>query len=155
MYNLALAFGHRIQEAALTAGASPSGAVNTLWLPVEIFAFLANFGYCSYLLTKNGTWSCYLSKGSVGHWILATMMGCLWMGSISLYGLGANSLGKMGAILGFPVNMSMTVLSANVAGLITREWSGAPRKAYVFALAGMVALIAAIGIIGLGGPVAQ
>jgi L-rhamnose-proton symport protein (RhaT) len=149
MYNLALSFGQGIRLAALSAGARPADAVNALWLPVEIAAFSANFGYCGYLLSKNSTWALYVAPRSFGHWMLAVLMGLLWVSSISVYGLGAAHLGTMGPILGFPVNMAMTIIAANVAGIITGEWAGSPRRALLFLRSGALVLIAAMVVIGV------
>jgi L-rhamnose-H+ transport protein len=149
MYNLALSFGQGIRLAALSAGARPADAVNALWLPVEIAAFAANLGYCGYLLSKNSTWALYVAPRSFGHWMLAVLMGLLWVTSISVYGLGAAHLGTMGPILGFPVNMAMTIVAANVAGVITGEWAGSPRRALLFLRSGALMLIAAMVVIGV------
>jgi len=150
MFNLALVFGDDIRLKALALGASPMEAVNTLWLPVEVASFVANLVYCVYLLTRNKSWPLYWSAGSGSHWLIGLLMGGLWMGSISLYGLGAGRLGALGPIIGFPVYMSTSILAANVAGLITREWAGSSRMAYVYGMAGMLALIASVVIIGVG-----
>ena len=149
MYNLSLVFGQDIRLAALKAGASPTDAVNILWLPVEVSAFAANFVYCGYLLSKNHTWNLYLGVQSWSHSLLASLMGILWVTSISIYGLGAAHLGAIGPILGFPVNMAMTIVAANVCGLITGEWVGSPPRAFVYLRAGAGVLIAAMAVIGV------
>jgi len=150
MLNLALVFGDDIRLKALRVGASNIGAVNMLWLPVEASGFLATLFYCSYLLTRNRSWSLYFSKGSGSHWFIAMMMAAFFMGGLSLYGLGTARLGEMGAIVGFPVFMSTVVLTGNTAGLVTGEWRGTPRIAYVYGMAGLLLLVVAIVCIGLG-----
>jgi L-rhamnose-H+ transport protein len=150
MLNLGLVFGDDIRLTALRLGASNIGAVNMVWLPVEASGFLATLFYCSYLLTKNRSWSLYFSEGTGSHWFIAMLMAAFFTGGLSLYGLGAGKLGTMGAIIGFPVFMSTIVLTGNTAGLVTGEWRGSPRTAYVFGTAGLFLLIVAIVCIGLG-----
>ena len=149
MFNLALAFGDDIRLTALRLGVSPMGAVNTLWLPVEVAAFAANLIYCGYLLTRNRTWSLYLTSGSLSHWLIGALMAALWMGSISVYGLGAGRLGEMGAVVGFPTYISMSIVTANSAGFVTHEWAGSPRAAYLYALVGMLILVVSVVVVGM------
>lgn len=150
MFNLGLIFGDDIRLTALRLGASSTSAVNTLWLPVTVAGSVAIALYCSYLLTKNRTWALYFSKGCLSHWFLVFLMAILYTGSISIYGVGAVRLGKMGAVMGFPAYMSMMIFTGNAAGLLTGEWKGSQPRAYVYELTGMFALIAAIVIIAAG-----
>lgn len=46
--------------------------------------------------------------------------------------------------------MSMTVITANTFGWVTGEWRGSPRKAYAYGAAGLLVLVVAIVIIGVG-----
>jgi L-rhamnose-H+ transport protein len=152
MFNLALVFGEDIRQTALRLGASPLAAVNILWLPVQLGNFIVNLTYCAYLLGRNRGWSLYLREDSKSHWLLGLLMGILWAGSISIYGLGVGYLGGIGAIFGFPTYMSMSVVTANVAGLTTKEWQGSSTKAYVFCVAGMLTLIVAIILVSWANP---
>jgi L-rhamnose-H+ transport protein len=148
MLNLALVFGDDIRISMLKAGASSFAAVNALWLPVEASGFVATLLYCMYLLRRNQTWSLYWVSRS--HWLIALVMAAFFMAGLSLYGLGAARLGEMGAILGFPVFMSTVVVTGNVAGLLTGEWRGSPRTAYIYGIVGLVLLILSIVCIGVG-----
>jgi L-rhamnose-H+ transport protein len=150
MFNLALIFGDEIRKTALRLSASSAAAVNVLWLPITVSGFIAIFGYCAYLLTKNHGWSLYFRAGTASHWLYVLLMSSLYIGSIFVYGLGAVRLGQTGAIIGFPAYMAMMIVTGNVAGLVTGEWRHSPGKAYAFGLAGNLGLIASIVIIALG-----
>ena len=139
--------GSDIRQSALRLGTSPLAAVNILWLPVQLGNFIVNLTYCSHLLGHHHGWSLYLRRDSQSHWLLGLFMGILWAGSISIYGLGVGHLGERGAIFGFPTYMSISVVTANVAGLLTKEWRGASIRAYKFCLAGMLTLVVAIIVI--------
>ena len=78
-------------------------------------------------------------------------MGLLCFGSFIIYGAGANALGSLGAVVGWPLFMSMSLITSNTLGWISGEWKGAPPKAIRFAVTGMVILIVAITVIALGG----
>jgi len=150
MLNLAFVFGDNVRLTALRFGASAPGAVNTLWLPILIAGFLPTLFYCSYLFVKNQSWSAFWRPGTGSHWLIGALMGFLYLGGLSLYGLGSVKLGEMGAVLGFPVFMSTIVVTGNVAGWVTGEWRGSPRSAYAFVLGGNLLLIASIVIVAIG-----
>jgi L-rhamnose-H+ transport protein len=150
MLNLAFVFGDDVRLTALRLGAPPSGAVNTLWLPILISGFLPTLFYCIYLLAKNRSWSGFAAPGTGAHWWIAVLMGLLYLGGLSLYGIGSVRLGVMGQVLGFPIFMSTIVLTGNTAGLVTGEWRGSPKGAFVYGFVGMLLLIVSIVIIAVG-----
>lgn len=150
MLNLAFAFGDNVRVTALHYGASASGAVNTLWLPILVAGFLPTLFYCAFLLSKNKSWSAFVGHGAISHWGIGLLMGLLYLGALSLYGIASVRLGAIGPVLGFPIFMSTIVLTGNTAGLITGEWKVAPRAAYVYGFVGMVFLILSIVAIGIG-----
>lgn len=149
MLNLSFAFGDDIRLTALHLGASAVGAVNTLWLPILIAGFFPTLFYCAYLLSKDASWPAFIAPGVGSHWGMAVLMAALFIGALSLYGIGSVRLGVMGPILAFPIFMSTVVLTGNTAGLITKEWQGAPRGAYIYSFLGMIFLIVSIVIIGI------
>ena len=79
---------------------------------------------------------------------LAFLMGVVWMAGIGLYGAGARKLGDLGPSLGWAILMSSMVLVANVLGVLTGEWRGAPRVAQRRLWLGISILIAAISCLG-------
>jgi L-rhamnose-H+ transport protein len=149
MLNLSFAFGDNIRLTALRYGASAAAAVITLWLPILIAGFLPTLVYCGYLLSKDRTWAAFAAPGTASHWGYGFLMGLLFLSALSVYGIASVRLGTMGTVLGFPIFMSTIVLTGNTAGLITGEWRGAPRAAFLFGLVGMLLLILSIVAIGI------
>jgi L-rhamnose-H+ transport protein len=150
MLNLAFTFGDDIRSTALRFGLSRTGAVNALWLPVFLGGFVPTLIYCLYLFKKNRSWYAFARPGSGSHWFIGILMGFLFVTGLSLYGIGSVQLGRMGAVLGFPVYTSAMVLAANTAGFLTGEWRGSPRSAYLYELGGILLLIFSIGVIAVG-----
>ena len=150
MLNLAFAFGDDVRVTALQLSASASGAVNTLWLPILVAGFVPTLVYGAYLLIKNKSWPAFVGTGVASHWAIALLMGLLFLGALSLYGIATVRLGAMGPVLGFPIFMSTIVLTGNTAGLITGEWKEAPRSAYLYGLVGIMFLVFSIVVIGIG-----
>jgi L-rhamnose-H+ transport protein len=151
MLNLALAFGAPVAEAAVEAGATPSAAQNAIWALAVGGGSIANIGYTLYLLGRNKTWGGFSAAGSARNLVLAAVMGILWMAGVSVYGAGAAAMGDLGAVMGWPLFMSMVIITGNVWGFATGEWKGAPAAAMRLNLAGVAVLIVAIVVISIGG----
>jgi L-rhamnose-H+ transport protein len=150
--NFSFVFGKALQDAATTFGARPDLAANAIWAPALAAGFLPNALYPVYLLGKKKTWSRYTASGrSILYFLGASLMGLLWYGGISLYGVGAGMMGPLGAVLGWPIFMSMNIILANVLGLATGEWAGASGRALGLCWSGIAVLLAAIVVVALAG----
>jgi L-rhamnose-H+ transport protein len=151
MLNFGFVFGDSIKTAAVSLGARADLAGNALWAPAMAGGFLANAGYAIYLLNKNKSWSLFRSpEAPASYWLGAVIMGILWFGGVSIYGMGASSMGPLGGVLGWPVFMSMVIITANVHGAVSGEWAGASAKARGLSWLGIAILIVAIVVISMG-----
>ena len=151
MANFAFVFGEEIHQLSLNAGASPAMAGNSIWALAISCGFLANAGYCVYLLNKNHTWAVFFEKSvGAGYPMGATLMGVLWYGGLVVYGMGADALGSLGGIVGWPVFMSVDIITGILWGFFGGEWKGASRTALTYCLAGIAILFLAIGVISFG-----
>jgi L-rhamnose-H+ transport protein len=152
MLNFAFVFGEEFQRRALEGGAHASMAANGIWAFTLTAGFVANGGYAVYLLVKNRTWQFFSrAQAPLAYWIGAGLMGVLLFGSFMAYGAGAMALGPLGGIVGWPLFMSMSLITSNVLGALTGEWAGASRRSYGYSLVGIGLLILAIAVIRVGG----
>lgn len=130
MLNIGFVFGQPLQAAGAAHGAGASFAANTIWAPALLGGFLANAGYSIYLLNKNRSWALYRgAKASPAAWAGASLMGLLWFGGLSIYGMGAAAMGQLGAVVGWPAFMSTVILTANFLGFVAGEWKHAGPRA--------------------------
>lgn len=151
MLNFSFVFGRPVQEAAIAVGATADFASNAIWAPALAAGFLANGGYALYLLARNKTLSLYTQGGAPSwYWFGGAIMGLLWYGGISVYGMGAAAMGPLGGVIGWPVFMSTLIITANVLGVISGEWRGASWQARGFSWLGVAILVGAIVVISLG-----
>jgi L-rhamnose-H+ transport protein len=146
MLNFAFVYGEPLQSAARAMGAPASLAANAIWAPALLSGFLVNGGYACYLLSKNHSWRLY-SDGSAGHWLGGGLMAVLWFGGLSIYGMGAANMGRLGAVVGWPVFMSTVIITANVLGFMAGEWRDAQPKARLLEWLGIAFLIMAILVV--------
>ncbi len=149
MLNFGFVYGKPLQDAATSLGARPDMASTVIWVPALAGGFLPNAGYALYLLSKNRTWAVYRESGApASYWPLAATMGLMWFGGIAVYGVGAAAMGSpLGAVVGWPVFMSMVIVTANVWGALTGEWEGAGNRARTLSWLGVAILITAIVVI--------
>jgi L-rhamnose-H+ transport protein len=146
--NLGFAFGSAITASAVRHGAAEGSAPNLLWAVITLPLFACNASYCAYLLERRRSFHKFLQWRSASHYLLAALMGALWLGGMVFYGIGANRLGRLGPSIGWSILMSSVVIVANVWGIATGEWRGSGRKPVRLMIAGLALLVAAIFTIG-------
>ena len=71
-------------------------------------------------------------------------MALMWIGSFYLYGAGAAKLGRWGAIAGWPLFISLSIVVGNLWGLWRGEWQGAPALSRRLLNQGLLVLIVAV-----------
>lgn len=152
MLNFSFVFGEELRQRAIDSGVRPDMASNTIWPLCLTAGFILNAAYPIYLLVKNRTWGLYRrATPPPSHWIWASLMGLLCFGSFLVYGAGAEALGSLGGIVGWPLFMSMALITSNTLGAVSGEWRGAPRKAQIYSIVGIGFLMVAIVVISMGG----
>jgi L-rhamnose-H+ transport protein len=153
MLNFGFVFGKDLQQLALQFGARPEMAPNVIWALALSAGFLANAGYCAYLLSKNGTWSLlFRVRTPAVYWLGSLLMGLLWFAGIAAYGVGAAALGALGGVIGWPLFMAMIIIAANLWGALTAEWKGSSIATYAYSWSGIGFLLLAIFVISRGSP---
>ena len=119
MLNVGLASGGQIQRLAQQNGASQAIMSNAVWVPCLWAGFLPGVVYCLYLMKKNGTGEKLIQSARWYYWVMATLMGRLWFGSVVAYSLATVKLGELGPVIGWPLFMSCVVIVSMFTGVIT------------------------------------
>jgi len=153
MINVGMVWGAPLTDAAQARGAAAVNQTNAVWLPLLAAGFIATSVYCFALLSRNGTWSRFRDPALRRYWLLALAMAICWFGSVELYGIAAAGLGPLGPVLGWPMFLSASIITANIWGIATGEWKQAAAGARRLMLAGVSVLVAAIFVIGIAGKV--
>lgn len=150
LYNIAFAYGSDIQAQAVRFGTSPANAGNAVWLLVANAGYFPSLLYCLFLLNKNDSWACF-QIGGLKHWLLTSSMALMWISGTVLYGVGANLIGDLGPVIGWPLLMSTMVLIANFWGFVAGEWKGVQGSPIRLTTAGLTILVAAMFMLGWSG----
>jgi len=142
--NFGVAFGEPILRSATAHGAAAQQVVNAVWLPLLMAGAIPNIAYCIYLLTRQRSWANFRSRKTPTYLVLALVMAILWFFSTALYGVATTQLGELGVVVGWPVFMSLIVVTAGVLGILTGEWKHSGTRPMALQMVGMILLVMAV-----------
>jgi L-rhamnose-H+ transport protein len=74
-------------------------------------------------------------------------MALFWFASTVIYGAAAAKLGELGTVLGWPLFMSLIVITASVWGVMTGEWKNTGKQPLRIMSAGVAVLVGAIFVL--------
>jgi len=151
--NVGIAFGGNVIRSAETLGVSQASAGNTVWALLFTLGFVANLAYCVYLMISKKTVGAYCNRETPRNLGLTALMALMWIGSFYLYGAGAARLGRWGAVVGWPLFISLSIVMGNIWGLWRGEWRDAPAFARRSLNRGLVILIVAVITVALSNSV--
>jgi L-rhamnose-H+ transport protein len=147
LFNIALAYGGEFNRLAIAQGASPLNAANAQWAFTVTFGYLPNLLLTVVTFTRRKAWGSFLTGPSL-YWILAPLMGLMFIAGTALYGTGAGLMGDIGPVIGWPVYMSISIVAGVFWGWATGEWRGAPRSALHLLTAGTLVQLVSITFLG-------
>jgi len=148
VFNIGYSSAQGIVNSAGRFGNSPFAGSNLVWLLMLTGGAVSNLAFCGYLFKKNQSWSKYYQPGALSLYGLAILMGLLWGGSIFVYGSAAPKLGRLGPAIGWPLSLTMGLLTANVCGILTGEWRLSRVAERAWMAVGLVILGVAIVTLG-------
>ena len=147
--NIAFTFGAPIVRAASGAGILPVWQTMPAWLLIMLGGSVANLLFCIHLLRRNRTGNRFRETGTRSYWLLAAIMAVFWFASTLMYGVASGKLGALGPVLGWPLFMSLIVITASVLGLITGEWKTAGSGPVRIMLGGVGFLVFAVFVLAM------
>lgn len=148
VFNIGYSSAQDLIAIAMRLGNSSFAGSNLVWLLMLTSGAVANLAFCGYLSRKNRSWAKYSQQNVSPLYRLAILMGLLWSGSIFAYGAGAPRLGKLGPAIGWPLSLTMGLLTANLCGMLAGEWKLSRRAERVWMIAGLAVLLVAIITLG-------
>jgi L-rhamnose-H+ transport protein len=149
MMNFSVHFGKPITT--VVEGMPSVAAYNTMYaqlVPALLGGSLAQIVYCFYLFKKNNSFKKFFESGTGINWIHSGLMAFFWFFGMAIYALAASKkfLGGTGAIVGWPMFLSATIIVSNMLGVLTREWKGVSRPAFIKMYKGILLLIIAVAL---------
>lgn len=147
MMNVGVSYGAPLAQSAIESGAHPGWTANAIWMPLMLGGALPNILYCVYLLVRRRATSSNERSSGLSNGALAFAMALLWFGSSLLYGVATIRLGELGAVVGWPLFMSLIVIVASLLGVWTGEWRNAPRQALKLQAGSVGILVCAVVVL--------
>jgi L-rhamnose-H+ transport protein len=139
--NFAVAFGGPLLKQAADHGASAAFQANVLWPPFLTATLIPYMTYCVLLWKKNNSFRFFSLEGTGHYYGLGAVMGLLWTSSLVMFGAVTTYMGTLGPVLGWPLFMSVIIITSNVWGFATGEWKQAGGKPVKIMLSGIGFLI--------------
>lgn len=151
--NVGVAFGGGVVKSASLLGVSPTVAGNAIWALLFTLGCVVNVAYCVYLMMAKRTFAAYWNAEFPRNLGLSALMALMWIGSFYLYGASASRLGRWGVVVGWPLFISLSIVTGNLWGLSKGEWLGASPQARRLLNVGLGILIVAVVTIALSNSV--
>ena len=139
--NFALAFGGPLLKQAAARGVSEAFVANTVWPLLLTATMVPYLAYCLLLWRKNDSFRLFRAAGTGHYFGYAAIMGLLWTSSLVMYGAAATYMSPLGPVLGWPLFMSVIIITSNAWGFATGEWKQAGSKPVKIMLGGLAFLI--------------
>lgn len=109
-----------------------------------------NLCWCLLLNIKNGTISDYTAAHTplLRNYLFCAAAGTAWFLQFFFYGMGESRLGSGAS--SWILHMAFIILTANVWGLILKEWTSAGKQTFRTVMAGILLIMLSIVVIGYG-----
>jgi len=149
VFNIGYSLALPIASAGERLGLSHFRSTNCIWMLMLAAGSIPNIVYCAVLSGRNRSLSLFFSDRPAKAWIGSIVMGCLWGGSIMLYGAAVPLLGDIGPSIGWPLSLAVGLLTANGVGLALGEWRRAAPATIRLMQAGIAVLLGAVVLCAL------
>jgi L-rhamnose-H+ transport protein len=144
-----------MQAAALQLGVKPLYAALPSYVIIMGGGAIVNLSYCFIRLAalKRLSLGADLSQPRatlVGNGLLAAAGGIMWYLQFFFYAWGAANVPQQLSYVNWMLHMSMYVLCGGLVGLVLGEWAGVGSRTVRLLWAGILVIIAAANLVGLG-----
>jgi L-rhamnose-H+ transport protein len=109
-----------------------------------------NLVWCMILNARNRTFGDYTNERAplARNYLFSALAGTVWFLQFFFYGMGESRLGNGAS--SWILHMAFIILVANLWGFALKEWNGVSQKTKTTILAGILAILVAVGLVGYG-----
>jgi L-rhamnose-H+ transport protein len=137
----------KLYHLAISGGLSKMVATTAVWPFFLFFAFIPYAIYMLVLNVKNKSFHEYVTAEKRYYsYSLLMMLG--WYGSLILYSHAVMTIGKLGAVVVWPLFMSLIIMTSNFWGWCFGEWDGATPAVKRKAIRGLICFVFALPFFG-------
>ena len=123
---------------------------NVIYVVLLWGGLTTNFIWCMVLNARNKTFGDYTNKKTPlsSNYLFAALAGTTWFLQFFFYGMGESKLGNGPS--SWILHMAFIILVANMWGIILKEWKGVSKKTARTIAVGILTIILAVIIVGIG-----
>ena len=123
---------------------------NVIYVVLLWGGLTTNFICCMILNARNKTFGDYTNKKTplFSNYMFAALAGTTWFLQFFFYGMGESKLGNGPS--SWILHMAFIILVANMWGIILKEWKGVSKKTARTIAVGILTIILAVIIVGIG-----
>ncbi|MBD0724701.1 rhamnose/proton symporter RhaT [Flavobacterium sp. L1I52] len=149
-FNFGIEAGKPMADEAVAQGFNPLFQNNVTYIVLLWGGLTTNFIWCMFLNFRNKTFVDYTNVQTpiVRNILLSGLAGTMWYLQFFFYGMGESKLGNGAS--SWIVHMATIILTANVWGLILKEWTGVTAKTFRIFLYGIALILLSIVLVGIG-----
>ncbi len=149
-FNFGIEAGKPMAEAAVKAGLNPLYQNNITYVVLLWGGLSTNLIWCVILNFKNKTFGDYDNTQIplLKNYIFSALAGTTWFLQFFFYGMGESKLGNGAS--SWILHMSFIILTANLWGIILKEWKGVSTKTRVTIITGIGMIVLSVLVLGYG-----
>ena len=123
---------------------------NVTYVVVLWGGLTTNFIWCMILNARNKTFGDYSNKKTplLSNYIFCALAGTTWFLQFFFYGMGESKLGNGPS--SWILHMAFIILTANMWGLVLKEWKGVNKKTSTTIVIGIITIILSVLLVGYG-----
>ena len=123
---------------------------NVIYVVLLWGGLTTNFIWCMILNARNRSFGDYTNKKTplASNYLFAALAGTTWFLQFFFYGMGESKLGNGPS--SWILHMAFIILVANMWGIILKEWKGVTKKTARTIAVGILTIILAVVIVGIG-----
>jgi len=149
-FNFGIEAGKPMAEAAVAAGFNPLYQNNVTYIVLLWGGLTTNFIWTMILNAKNKTFHDYTNQQSplLKNYLFSAIAGTTWFLQFFFYGMGESKLGNGAS--SWILHMAFIILTANMWGILLREWKGVSPKTKRTITIGIITIILSVMLVGYG-----
>ena len=149
-FNFGIEAGKPMAEAAVAAGFNPLYQNNVIYIILLWGGLTTNFIWCMLLNARNKTFGDYTDSSTplAKNYLFSALAGTTWFLQFFFYGMGESKLGNGAS--SWILHMAFIILTANMWGIVLKEWSGVSKKTRMTITAGIAIILLSVLLVGYG-----
>jgi len=149
-FNFGIEAGKPMAEAAIAAGYNPLFQNNVAFVVILWGGLTTNFIWTTILSIKNKAYGDFANRKTpiFNNMMFSALAGTTWFLQFFFYGMGESKLGNGAS--SWIRHMSTIILTANMWGIVRKEWHGVSHKTRNTIIIGILTIIASVFLVGIG-----